>query len=98
MVEIFRDETAARLARFGGGSLDAADLREELHALKGTAATVGALRLSRLAADAEAQLERGLGKDVADLKLLAAAFDAYSKGLAGLDLIRPAVEATAGIA
>jgi PAS domain S-box-containing protein len=98
MVEIFRDETAARLTRFGGGSLDAADLREELHALKGTAATVGALRLSRLAADAEAQLERGLGKDVADLKLLTAAFDAYAEGLAGLDLIRPAVEATAGIA
>ena len=98
MVEIFRDETQARLARFGGGSLDAADLREELHALKGTAATVGALRLSHLAAEAETQLERGLGKDVADLKLLTAAFDAYTEALAGLDLIRPAVEATAGIA
>ena len=98
MVEIFRDETEARLARFASGSLDAGDLREELHALKGTAATVGALRLSRLAADAETQLERGPGKDVADLPLLAAAFDAYIEGLAGLDLIHPAVEPAAAIA
>ena len=97
MVEIFRDETQARLARFGSGSLDAGDLREELHALKGTAATVGAMRLSRLAADAETQLERGLGKDVADLKLLTAAFDAYTEGLAGLDLIRPATEPAAPV-
>nr|WP_294529642.1 ATP-binding protein [uncultured Rhodopila sp.] len=98
MIEIFRDETEARLARFGSGSLDAADLREELHALKGTAATVGALGLSHLAAAAESQLERGIGKDAADLQLLSAAFDAYTDELARLNLIRPAAEPAAGVA
>jgi PAS domain S-box-containing protein len=91
MVEIFCGETDARLARFASGTLDAGDLREEMHALKGTAATVGALRLSWLAAAAEAQLERGLGKEMAELADLSAAFDAYAEGLARLDLIPPSI-------
>jgi signal transduction histidine kinase/CheY-like chemotaxis protein/HPt (histidine-containing phosphotransfer) domain-containing protein len=95
MVEIFTDETRARLARFGSGSLDAADLREELHALKGTSATVGALRLSCLAEAAELQLDRGLGKDVAHLAELSAAFEAYVDELASIGLIRPEVQLSA---
>jgi PAS domain S-box-containing protein len=86
MVEIFCAETQARLARLQGGTLDAADLRDEMHALKGTAATVGAPRLSRLAAKAEAGLQHGLGDDVAKLPDMSAAFDAYTRGLAQFNL------------
>jgi signal transduction histidine kinase/DNA-binding response OmpR family regulator len=95
MVEIFSAETTSRLARFATGDLDAGDLREEMHALKGTAGTVGALRLSWLAAQAETQLERGLGKDLAELAELSAAFEGYADRLEELDLAPASVRRTA---
>jgi HPt (histidine-containing phosphotransfer) domain-containing protein len=86
MVEIFCAETRERLSRLADGGPAAASLREEMHALKGAAATVGAPRLSRLAAKAEAGLDCGLGDKVANLADMSAAFDAYANGLTHLKL------------
>ncbi len=90
MVEIFNAETEQRLARLADGTLGAADLRDEMHALKGTAATVGALRLSWLAAAEEMHLKRGLGRQLSALPDLENAFSRYMDGLARLKLVLPA--------
>lgn len=87
MVEIFQAETEARLARFAGDTLDEARLRDEVHALKGTAGTVGAQHLSRLAAAAEARLKQANAKDLPELPALSAAFDAYMNAVMRLDLM-----------
>jgi PAS domain S-box-containing protein len=86
MVEIFCAETQARLARLANDKPDPAGLREEMHALKGAAATVGAPHLSRLAAKAEAALNNGLGDKVANLSDMTAAFNAYASGLTQFNL------------
>jgi len=87
MVEIFCVETKARLARFASGALGTADLHEEMHALKGSAATVGAKHLSVLAAAEEARLKHGIDSEMAEPPDLSAAFDGYAKGMARLNLM-----------
>jgi CheY-like chemotaxis protein/HPt (histidine-containing phosphotransfer) domain-containing protein len=84
MVEIFRTETEARLRDFAAG-MSAPALREEMHALKGTAATVGAPRLSALAARAEARLNKGAPPSVAP-ETFQQAFHDYLAGLEALGL------------
>jgi HPt (histidine-containing phosphotransfer) domain-containing protein len=61
-------------------------MRKEIHALKGAAATVGATRLSSLAAAAEARLTINPDSELPELPALSAAFAAYTGALAQLKL------------
>ena len=87
MVEIFRSEMETRLAAYTAGLAEPV-LREEMHAVKGTAATAGAPRLSQLAARLEQRLSHGLPPDVPPEELREA-FEAYLHGLAEMDLVPP---------
>jgi PAS domain S-box-containing protein len=87
MVEIFCAETEERLARFAAGTMDAMDLRDEMHALKGTAATVGATRLVQLAVAEEARLNAAPDTKVIEIADLVTAFDAYKSGLGRISLL-----------
>jgi signal transduction histidine kinase/DNA-binding response OmpR family regulator len=82
MIEIFCAETEARLARFAEGRRDPATLPSELHALKGSAATVGALRLAQLAAAAEEKLNGGSASQEIGLADIVEAYHAFRAGIA----------------
>jgi hypothetical protein len=79
MLEVFQQETGARLQRMAMPGLPAATLMREAHTLKGAAGTVCAPLLRSRAAAIEARLRAGVPTDPADVTGLLAAFHAFAK-------------------
>ena len=80
-LRVFTGEMQRRLALIATGQLDHEALIREAHSTKGSAGTVGAVGLSRLAAEIEARLKAGGIWQDSDLKALRAAFAAFQEAV-----------------
>lgn len=78
LVQLFLTETTARLRKIAEPPAAATPLVREVHALKGSAGTAGAMRLARLAKAMELRLRAGGSLGADDLAALQEAFDDYA--------------------
>ncbi len=78
MIEVFQQETQARLQRMAAPGIQAATLMREAHTLKGAAGTVCAPLLRGRAEAIEARLRAGVAIEPGDVGGLTIAFQAFT--------------------